>query len=1045
MKKLLLWAGLAGLFAPQAFSQCGISLFPPNPIYGIYHAGVGTPYDGQVVVSGATSPYSFAVTSGALPDGLTLGASTGRITGVPTREGTFAFTIQLSATASTPACTTSASFSLIVGPAPVITPDTLPSGTVGTAYNTALGATHPASTGLMSFGVIAGALPPGLTILTTQPPAIAGTPTTTGTYTFTLRLSLMFGSSSLIAQKQYTMTITPATVLTVSPTSVALQAQVGGPSAVQTVTLTPTLDSATITASTDSGGSWLHVSALGRTATGAAAAANTFQVWSTNQTAGTYTGRVSISSALISNSPVVIPVTLTVAAAPSLGVSTSSLSFNYRVGGAGAPTQVNLTSSQGILTYTAAASTTSGGSWLSVSPASGSTPATLDVLANPAGLAAGSYSGTIQVIATTAISGGTPAAATGSPHNIAVSMTITENAGLAVSPTSLSFTYQTGAAQPAPQALTVTTGSTTPFTVSTSGAAWLSVAPAAGTTPGTVNVSVNAAGLNPGSYNANITIAATGMANSPQTIPVALTVTSTGLLSFSPAALTFNYQVGGAQPAAQSLAVSAAAATTFSAVVSDAPWLAILPAIAATPATLNVMVSTAGLNPGTYQGSIRFTVAGAEANPQTVPVTLAITTTSLITVSNSALSYTYQLSGSLPQPQTVSVTATTPTAFTATAAGGAWLSVTPISGTTPATLSIAVSPAGLSGGVYEGSVTVAVPGSTGTPQTVRVTLTVTGGLAITSTSPLAAGAVATAYSQTLTASGGTSPYQWLLVSGTLPAGLTLSTAGVLAGTPTIAGTYSFTLQVRDNVGATATQAFTLVIGTEAALTRSGVLPHLASGGGWKTTIFLANASASSVGVKLEFHAGNGSSLVLPMTVSQPTVTSVTASLLERVIAPNSTLVIETEAQTGTTLVGWADVLSSGALSGFAIFRQASQSTNSEGTAPLLDQYRPVIVLPYDNTTGYATGIAIANLSGAVSLTATAWDEHGILLGAESIAVAAVGHTSFALADTGRLPVTAGKRGIVTFTAPTGSNLSGLAFRFSPFGTFTSVPVTLRAQ
>ncbi|MGA8730703.1 MAG: Ig domain-containing protein, partial [Terracidiphilus sp.] len=59
-------------------------------------------------------------------------------------------------------------------------------------------------------------------------------------------------------------------------------------------------------------------------------------------------------------------------------------------------------------------------------------------------------------------------------------------------------------------------------------------------------------------------------------------------------------------------------------------------------------------------------------------------------------------------------------------------------------------------------------------------------LSITTTS-LPSGQVGTAYSATLAATGGTSPYAWSLTSGTLPAGLTLNAAtGAISGTPTAA-------------------------------------------------------------------------------------------------------------------------------------------------------------------------------------------------------------------------------------------------------------------
>ena len=68
----------------------------------------------------------------------------------------------------------------------------------------------------------------------------------------------------------------------------------------------------------------------------------------------------------------------------------------------------------------------------------------------------------------------------------------------------------------------------------------------------------------------------------------------------------------------------------------------------------------------------------------------------------------------------------------------------------------------------------------------------------------------TAYSATLAATGGTSPYTWSILSGSLPTGLSLS-AGSISGTPTVAGTSNFTVQAQDSKGQTATQALSIVI------------------------------------------------------------------------------------------------------------------------------------------------------------------------------------------------------------------------------------------
>jgi hypothetical protein len=81
------------------------------------------------------------------------------------------------------------------------------------------------------------------------------------------------------------------------------------------------------------------------------------------------------------------------------------------------------------------------------------------------------------------------------------------------------------------------------------------------------------------------------------------------------------------------------------------------------------------------------------------------------------------------------------------------------------------------------------------------------------TASLPAGTVSVSYTATLSASGGTGAYNWSQVSGTLPAGLSLGASGVLAGTPSLAGTSTFTVRAADSTDGSnsAQQTFTLTI------------------------------------------------------------------------------------------------------------------------------------------------------------------------------------------------------------------------------------------
>ncbi len=109
--------------------------------------------------------------------------------------------------------------------------------------------------------------------------------------------------------------------------------------------------------------------------------------------------------------------------------------------------------------------------------------------------------------------------------------------------------------------------------------------------------------------------------------------------------------------------------------------------------------------------------------------------------------------------------------------------------------------------------TVRVQDQTGHTATRTFTLTINPArpLVITNqSSTLTAGTVGSSYATSLFADGGTRPYRWSIVAGQLPPGLRLSN-NVISGTPTTAGTFTFTARVTDNGGQQASQQFTITI------------------------------------------------------------------------------------------------------------------------------------------------------------------------------------------------------------------------------------------
>ena len=143
-----------------------------------------------------------------------------------------------------------------------------------------------------------------------------------------------------------------------------------------------------------------------------------------------------------------------------------------------------------------------------------------------------------------------------------------------------------------------------------------------------------------------------------------------------------------------------------------------------------------------------------------------------------------------------------------------------LSGTLPAGLTL--SSTGLLSGTpttaASSTVTIQATDGNGCPGVITYTIVIAAATCpvITLAPPtLPAGRVGVAYSQQITASGGTGPYVFTVLSGTLPAGLTLSSSGLLSGTPTTAGSSTVTIQATDGNGCPGVITYTIVIAAAA--------------------------------------------------------------------------------------------------------------------------------------------------------------------------------------------------------------------------------------
>ncbi|GAB3102786.1 putative Ig domain-containing protein [Lysobacter terrae] len=781
------------------------------------NATVGAAYSQTLTASGGTTPpFTFAVTAGALPAGLSL-SSTGALTGTPTAGGSFNFTITATDSA---AHSGSRAYALTVNaPTVSVSPTTLPSATAGSAYSQTI--TASGGTATYTFAITAGALPAGLTL--SSGGALSGTPTAGGTFNFTVTATdSSTGTGPYTGSRAYSLTVNAPTI-SVSPTTLPGATEASAYSQTITASGGTSPHSFAITAGALPAG--LVLSSAG-TLSGTPTANGTFNftVTATDSSTGTgpYTGSRAYSLVVAPQAPPTanpvsatvafnsganpitlnitgsVPTSVAVATAASNGTAIASGtsityqpntgfvgsdSFTYTAtnsGGTSAPATVTITVTGPPVPVANAVSAT-------VAFNSGANPITLNITggvptsvaigtapANGTAIASGTsityqpnvgYSGSDSFTYTASNLGGTSAPAT-------VSITVSAPT-IVVSPSTL----PNGVAGAAYSQTLSGSGGTSPYTFSlVSGAlpVGMSLSSAgvfSGTpiTAGTFNFTVRATDANgfTGDQAYSVVIAAPTITVAPASLPngtagVAYSQTFTGS--------------GGAAP------------YSFSLVSGSLP--------------VGMSFSSAGVFSGTpiTAGTFNFTVRATDANgftgDQAYSVVIAAPT---ITVSPA----------SLPN-------GTAGVAYSQTFTGGggaAPYSFSLVSGSLPVGMSFS------SAGVFSGTpitagtfnFTVRATDANGFTGDQAYSVVIAAPTITLSPSTLPNGVRGIAYAQTLTASGGTSPYSYALVSGSLPVGIGLSSSGAFSGTPTTAGSYTFSVSATDTLGFSGTQGYTVTI------------------------------------------------------------------------------------------------------------------------------------------------------------------------------------------------------------------------------------------
>ena len=214
-----------------------------------------------------------------------------------------------------------------------------------------------------------------------------------------------------------------------------------------------------------------------------------------------------------------------------------------------------------------------------------------------------------------------------------------------------------------------------------------------------------------------------------------------------------------------------------------------------------------------------------------------------------------------------------------------------------------------------------------------------------------------------------------------------------------------------------------------------VLPQLAFGDVWSTTVYLHNTSGAPVQAAVRFFDVDGA----PLTVPGLNASSVTLNL-----GPRGTGVLEAP-RLGPLTQGSIEVEAPDTVIGYGIFRQEQPNVNAqEGVVPLSSSTSTGATIVYDDTATFVTSVAVLNPgSTPVTVTVVARDETGAQTGTLTLNLNARERVAFEVRNRPELALVQGRRGVLEFNS-TGGPVAVLGLRFNGFALTSILPVEQQA-